>query len=580
MTRARVVGIVTVLLALLVSATRVVYWQPFQVVDEADSNLVHADHRSAVSGVIHVHTSHSDGGGDIEDVAMAAKAVGLNFVIVTDHNTFAAKPMEGYVHDVLIVVGTEVSTRSGHVLGFGIPVPTFQLGGEVEDVVGDIEELGGAMFAAHPTSPRADFRWTAWDLKGRWGIEIVNGDTQWRLVSLGRAVWATLLYPLNPTYSLLKVASRPTGFEQWDKLLAHRDVAAIAGSDSHNYIGLADARGIPFPSYRSIFRLVRNHVVLPGRHGVSNKTDPGEIMSALGRGRSYIGLDGLAPAGGFFFVAEAGEEVWTMGDTVSPSPLLRLHAGGEMPSGASVSLIRDGQHVTTAKREMVWSHVSPGVYRVEVSLPDFDMPWIISNPIYVFDSPTAIRRQSYSEVVPEKLSTRVVRSIDDLGENTSFVVAGDESSIVREDNVDMTGGPNRGAAARLEFVLGLPSDEHPSPFAALTSFGTRDLSGGEGLTFSVKGDGVYRLTLQVRDSNPRSANNDGTEWWGTSVKTSREWRHVIAPFNEFRTNDSGTDGELNSNEVEGLVFVVDKGTVPPGTAGSIWFNDLALYSTR
>ena len=48
-----------------------------------------------VLGVVHVHTTHSDGDGTVGDVLEAAKAADLDFVIITDHNTFDAKPLEG-----------------------------------------------------------------------------------------------------------------------------------------------------------------------------------------------------------------------------------------------------------------------------------------------------------------------------------------------------------------------------------------------------------------------------------------------------------------------------------------------------
>ena len=187
------------LIAVLGLASRIVLWQPLPIPDpEGDLRRDLAAGRQ-VSGIVHVHTSYSDGGGGIGDVAAAASDAGLDFVIVTDHNTFAAKELEGYVDGVLVIVGTEVSTKTGHVLGVGLPAPTFRFSGDARDALEDIHDLGGTAFVAHPTSPRPDFRWADWDLPGPWGIELVNGDTQWRTAGWGRAVWTTLLYPLNPT---------------------------------------------------------------------------------------------------------------------------------------------------------------------------------------------------------------------------------------------------------------------------------------------------------------------------------------------------------------------------------------------
>ena len=65
-----------------------------------------------VVGAVHVHTTHSDGAGSVQHVAAAARRAGLDFVVVTDHNTFGAKPAEGYAGDLLLIVGTEKIGRA------------------------------------------------------------------------------------------------------------------------------------------------------------------------------------------------------------------------------------------------------------------------------------------------------------------------------------------------------------------------------------------------------------------------------------------------------------------------------------
>ena len=154
------------LVALIIMIARISWWRPIEFLGENQTTYV--------SGVVHVHTLHSDGGGSVKEVASAAAEAGLDFVIITDHNTFGAKPFEGYVDGVLVIVGTEVSTTSGHVLGIGFPEPSFRIGGHPLDVIEDITDLGGMVFIAHPTSPRENFNWEAWSLPGNWGVEVLN----------------------------------------------------------------------------------------------------------------------------------------------------------------------------------------------------------------------------------------------------------------------------------------------------------------------------------------------------------------------------------------------------------------------
>src|SRR6185503_21261887 len=107
-------------LAIVAGVVWVVQWTPLQVAGPAPQ-----DGFTRVPGVVHVHTTLSDGGGTPEEVAAAAKRAGLGFVVITDHNNLDAKPFEGYHDGVLVLVGTEVSTTAGHVLGVGTAAPAF-----------------------------------------------------------------------------------------------------------------------------------------------------------------------------------------------------------------------------------------------------------------------------------------------------------------------------------------------------------------------------------------------------------------------------------------------------------------------
>src|SRR5437773_7110117 len=78
---------------------RVAFWRPLEVVGEPPR-----DGYTRVSGVVHVHTSLSDGGGSPAEVIDAARRAGLGFVAITDHNNLDAKPFEGYREGVLVLV--------------------------------------------------------------------------------------------------------------------------------------------------------------------------------------------------------------------------------------------------------------------------------------------------------------------------------------------------------------------------------------------------------------------------------------------------------------------------------------------
>ena len=104
----------------------------------------------------------------------------------------------------------------------------------------------------------------------------------------------------------------------------------------------------------------------------------------------------------------------------------------------------------------------------------------------------------------------------------------------------------------------------------------RDLSFSRGLSFWVRGDGVYRFWVQVRDENLASK-EDHLEWWFASVKTSPEWRRVTIPFSRFRSINPVTDGHVDLDKVRGLVFQLDPSCVAPGPERNIWIAELEAY---
>ena len=49
------------------------------------------------------------------------------------------------------------------------------------------------------------------------------------------------------------------------------------------------------------------------------------------------------------------------------------------------------------------------------------------------------------------------------------------------------------------------------------------------------------------------------------------------PFARLRSINPKTDGKLDLDKVRALVFVIDKGSVKPGTQGTIWIDEVGVY---
>ncbi|MFI8437888.1 CehA/McbA family metallohydrolase [Streptomyces sp. NPDC079020] len=133
-------------------------------------------------GDCHVHSIHSDGELTPEELAVRARAAGLDFMATTEHNS-AAKPdawEKLAADDFLIVLGEEVTTKTGHWLALGINPGevvdwNHQVGdGLIDHCLDQVHRVGGLCVAAHPHAPypSGDFMFP---FRGFDVVEVWNG---------------------------------------------------------------------------------------------------------------------------------------------------------------------------------------------------------------------------------------------------------------------------------------------------------------------------------------------------------------------------------------------------------------------
>ena len=102
---------------------------------------------STVRGAFHIHSSRSDGSGDVEVIAAAAARAGLQFIILTDHGDATRTPdAPAYRSGVLTIDGVELNTTAGHYAAIGLAAS-----------FGPIASMdGSSMVAPMPCSPRSE----------------------------------------------------------------------------------------------------------------------------------------------------------------------------------------------------------------------------------------------------------------------------------------------------------------------------------------------------------------------------------------------------------------------------------------
>lgn len=345
---------------------------------------------------VHMHTQYSDGAGTHAEIVAAAQRVGLDAIIVTDHNVLV-QGLEGYYEKdgsrVLLLCGEEVHDQArqpqkNHMLVLGAKQEVAQLAGDPQELVERIQAVGGLSFLAHPFDQEAplvrgeDISWVSWEVEGYTGIELWNGLTEFKRRFHN---WPeAFFYAYQPRR--IAQGPDPRTLHKWDDLLnSGRRVVALGGTDAH----ALPARKGPFRRtifpYEFHFRTINMHVLLEAELGGNRHTDEAAIYRALGAGHAFIGHDLPMPTRGFRFWAESGGEKALMGDELHLQGEAKIRA--HFPVCADIRLLRNGKVVQAYDKHDLLSvdtH-APGVYRVEAYRKYLGRRrgWIYSNPIYV-----------------------------------------------------------------------------------------------------------------------------------------------------------------------------------------------------
>ena len=338
-------------------------------------------------GDLHAHTGHSDGSCKsmrgarvpcpVFRTLEAARARGLDFIAVTDHNTnsqnAALRELAPYFDDLLLIPGREITTFHGHANVWGPVGPLdFQLGSprapSLSEIQAQVEKAGGLISISHPGLPSGEVclgcGWTVkdTDFSRIQAVEAVNGGS---LKLPGGA------------------EGLGSGIRFWEaRLNAGLRITAVGGSDAHDMdLGPAGGEGVGVPA------TVVHAAAL---------SQPA-VLAALRAGHAFVDVTGSRDK--LLEVSDSsGGRTAEMGDalpTPSGSPLtVTIHVAHA--AGGSISLVGDGPKPKLANAVLgsddevrtfeVTADGQRHWLRADVRGPDGRL-WLLGNPIYLEAAP-------------------------------------------------------------------------------------------------------------------------------------------------------------------------------------------------
>ena len=331
-------------------------------------------------GVIHIHTIHSDGTGNIAQIVKSAKRAGLDYVIITDHDNMDAK--EGYIDGILVIKGEEISPgKQNHYLALG--TNELILDRDPKIFVPKVRELGGFGFIAHPDESderknrHKPIKWLEDDITPD-GIEIWNWFSQWADNYNDSNIF-TVAYAYLIRNALVTKPYEKT-LKRWDKLNNNTDkiVPAIGGQDAH---ALKYLRFFPlkiFP-YNCMLKKITNFIHLQEPLSKDFEKAKTQVLTAVYAGNNIVVNRRICKFAPKIYI-NTKNDIAYCGNTINLDDETFLNI--DLPKKSDIKIVRNGEdyHNVFAK-SFKMKLVEGGKYRVEGIIKD--KGYFYSNPINV-----------------------------------------------------------------------------------------------------------------------------------------------------------------------------------------------------
>ena len=338
------------------------------------------------NGVIHAHSTYSDGQKSIPEIAAIANELDIDFLLMSDHNTLQPKidGLEGWYDRVLVGIGTELNDAQdkNHYLSFNIEKPVNHLV-KAEEYIKSVRNQDGFGIVAHPDETRSSiaayppYPWTLWDSDLFDGIEIWNQMSEWLE---GLTHFNKFWRAMHPRRSI-KSPKKET-LARWDAISKKRKIVGVGGVDAHGHIhklwGLFPIRIF---RYKVSFRTIRTHILTEQPLLKEDYQKSMELVySAIRNANCFVSHRLLGDASNFRFYAENKHGIASIGESLTYGDNTKIIV--QNPVEAKTCLIRDGKIVDCKQGlKLEFKLDEPGVYRVETIKSGKN--WIFSNHIWI-----------------------------------------------------------------------------------------------------------------------------------------------------------------------------------------------------
>ncbi len=520
-----------------------------------------------VKGVYHIHSTLSDGSGEVSEIMKTAEDLKLDFVILTDHGepNRASLGATAWWGRTLLIGGTELSLNSGHLAAFGFPVPIHPLPPEPGEAMAEVSHSGGLTFISHPFDKAIP--WTDWRPDGFSGLEVLSAYSSARRASLLNLITFPARYMFNQKYALLQTLKYPAvNMEKWDELNMHGRYSGIFALDAHGLLPLSSGMRLPFPSYRSMFSILNIYVCID-RELVKDAAQSVDILVDAMRKRHFFNVvEAIAPANGFdtrFIPAAAPDRRVRMGDE---SPWSSGQLEVDLPFGfeTRIRLIHNGKvekEITSGLKHRVTFQINaPGTYRLEIFIPAnhfSGIPWIVTNPFFL-----GVPESTNADLV--LLPQRQFFPISSAG-NFQFVPEKNEASECRVERLDEDGD-----GLAMTFHLVTP-DEAKDGWCAAALREELNFSNFAGISFDARSSPPARYWVELR-----SGINTSESWFHHSFSTQAQWNSVDIPFNRlFRYSG---DQAISLSAIQSMFISISNRLAASGMKGRLEVKNIRLFT--